>query len=172
MGSVARITGAGFDFSVAGSGLLLLLALLPLPGLGAGFSEGSESDESSLAVPDFGFGFDPDFDPDFGPDFGPESDRVARADLIALSQDGCKDSLGSLLCCPVRTARGSGTAAARALLAGMDIRTRPGVHAARQQEVHYLSARWCELRDVILLQDEFVCPILVPGITAASSFIA
>jgi hypothetical protein len=33
--------------------LLLLLVLLPLTGLGVGFAEGSESDESCLAVPDF-----------------------------------------------------------------------------------------------------------------------
>src|ERR1700683_5380443 len=99
--SIATITGAGLmgagsAFSVTGSELsareteLLLLSvllllrflvLLPLPGLGVEFPEGSESDESCLAVPDFGFGSDPDF--------GPESDKVARADLIALSHDGC-----------------------------------------------------------------------------------
>jgi hypothetical protein len=97
--------------------LLLPFVLLPLAGLGVGFADGSESDESCLAVPDFGFGSDPDF--------APEPDALARADLIALSHDGCKDSPGSLFCFAVRAAPGSGAAVARALLAGIDIRTRP-----------------------------------------------
>jgi hypothetical protein len=103
---VATTTGAGFDFAGVASGLL---ALLPLPVFGAGFTEGPEPDESSLA----------------GPDFGSEFGNDARvADFIALSHAGWKDSPVSLLFGPMRAACRSGADGACAPLAGIDIRTR------------------------------------------------
>jgi hypothetical protein len=117
---VAITTGAGCDFAGAASGLL---ALLPLAGLGAGFPDGSESDESSLADPDFGPAFAPEFGPGLAPEFG---DDARFADFIALSHAGWKDSPVSLLCCPTRAARGSGADDAYTPLDGIDIRTRTG----------------------------------------------
>jgi hypothetical protein len=118
-GSVATTTGAGFDFGGVGSGLL---ALLPLPVFGAGFTEGPELDESSLAGPDFGSAFAAGFAAGFASDFG-NGARVA--DFIALSNAGWKDSPVSLLFGPMRAARRSGANGACAPPAGIDIRTRP-----------------------------------------------
>jgi hypothetical protein len=99
VGSAAATTVAGIDFVVSDSELLAPLADLPLAGLGIGFPEVSESDESSLV---FGEGMRVD-------------------EFIAFCQAGWKESPLSLLCCPMRVARGSAEDDA----AGIDIRTGP-----------------------------------------------